>query len=164
DRGPALNAGALPRARQDGDLFHTIRDGVAGSQMPPFRNLTDTEVWQLVSYVRSLAAPGAPGARGRDREAPAPLVVASLRDGREVRRIRKNEATFPVQTADAPGPGRLLDKRTVASVRIENDRPPALELPPLTATDGLTFERLRKAEAEPHNWPMYWGNYRGTHY
>src|SRR5262245_30412969 len=57
DRGPALHAGALPRTREDGDLFHTIREGVAGSQMPPFKNLSDTQVWQLVSYIRSLAPP-----------------------------------------------------------------------------------------------------------
>ena len=55
DRGPALNAGAFTRGREDGDLFHTIREGVPGSQMPPFRGLSDEQVWQLVSYIRSLA-------------------------------------------------------------------------------------------------------------
>src|SRR5262245_18842554 len=28
DRGPALNAGGFAHGNQDGDLFHTIRDGV----------------------------------------------------------------------------------------------------------------------------------------
>jgi PQQ-dependent dehydrogenase (methanol/ethanol family) len=32
------------------------------------------------------------------------------------------------------------------------------------STSPLTFERLRKAAAEPQNWLMYWGNYQGTHY
>ena len=29
---------------------------------------------------------------------------------------------------------------------------------------GVTYERLRNAAAEPHNWLMYWGNYHSTHY
>jgi alcohol dehydrogenase (cytochrome c) len=29
---------------------------------------------------------------------------------------------------------------------------------------GVSYERLVKANAEPHNWLMYWGNYHGTHY
>ena len=33
---------------------------------------------------------------------------------------------------------------------------------PLAA--GVTFDRLRNAQSEPHNWLMYWGNYQGTHY
>ena len=29
---------------------------------------------------------------------------------------------------------------------------------------GVTFDRLVNADAEPQNWLMYWGNFRGTHY
>lgn len=32
------------------------------------------------------------------------------------------------------------------------------------ANTPLTFERLLRAQAEPQNWLMYWGNYDGTHY
>ena len=28
----------------------------------------------------------------------------------------------------------------------------------------LTYERIRGAAREPHNWLTYWGNYQGTHY
>src|SRR5206468_7892403 len=150
---------------QDGDLFHTIRDGVPGSQMPPFKGLTDTQVWQLVSYIRSLSdtkssaatneplpggnaaagealffgkagcaachqvngrgglagpslslagrtpsaalrqkildprTPVAPaatagrGGRGRGA-APPQTIVATMRDGREIRGVRRNEDAF----------------------------------------------------------------------
>jgi mono/diheme cytochrome c family protein len=39
----------------DGEMFRSIRDG-AGDQMPPFKyqGLTETEIWQLVSYIHSL--------------------------------------------------------------------------------------------------------------
>src|SRR5688572_1063855 len=56
DRGPALTTGRFTRGNADGDLFRTIREGVQGSQMPPFRGLSDDQVWQLVSYVQSLAS------------------------------------------------------------------------------------------------------------
>jgi alcohol dehydrogenase (cytochrome c) len=33
-----------------------------------------------------------------------------------------------------------------------------------TIPGGITFDRLLNADAEPHNWLMYWGNFHGTHY
>ena len=36
--------------------------------------------------------------------------------------------------------------------------------PGSTPNPALTFERLRRASSEPHNWLTYWGNYDGTHY
>src|SRR6476646_8704099 len=47
DRGPALDTGAFARGGDDGALFHTIRTGVPGSQMPAFPRLTDNQVWQI---------------------------------------------------------------------------------------------------------------------
>jgi mono/diheme cytochrome c family protein len=65
DRGPALTTTALSHGNADADLFHTIREGIAGTQMPPFARLTDTQTWQLVSYVRSLQGEGTPRRRAR---------------------------------------------------------------------------------------------------
>src|SRR5262245_19420143 len=62
DRGPALNTGAFSRGSNDGDLFRTIREGVSGTQMPPFRAHSDNQVWQLISYVRSLSSSSSAGA------------------------------------------------------------------------------------------------------
>ena len=55
ERAPALDRGAFAHGSEDGDLFHTIRTGVPGSQMPPFPALSDQQIWQLVSYIRSLS-------------------------------------------------------------------------------------------------------------
>ena len=42
---------------------------------------------------------------------------------------------------------------------------PALNPAPIPApAPALTFERLRGAASEPHNWLTYWGDYQGTHY
>jgi alcohol dehydrogenase (cytochrome c) len=268
DRGPALDGGRFTHGNEDGDLFHTIREGVQGTQMPPFRRLTDQQVWQLVSYIRSLSrsgstaatsptgpntgtltngtpaagealffgragcaschqvngrggvtgpdlstagltpaaalrakvtSPGTPmpvaGAargRGRGRGSAAPqTIVATTSDGREIRGVRRNEDTFSVQMVDASGQLHLLDKRTLKSVRTENQslmpsdystRLSATELNDVLAylgtrrerdmkaasavmvPGGVSFERLKNSSAEPHNWLMYWGDFQGTHY
>ena len=52
--GPALNTAGLKHGDSDADLFRTIREGVSGTQMPPYKGLRDEQVWQLVSYIRSL--------------------------------------------------------------------------------------------------------------
>jgi alcohol dehydrogenase (cytochrome c) len=156
DRGPALNAGRLSRGGQDGDLFHVIRAGVPGTQMPPFARLTDQQTWQLVSYIRSLTARAA-------RPAPPPPVVSvRMKDGREVRGVRLNEDTFSIQVADASGAFHLLDKSAIESSRIESEGPPPPA--PTTSAGGVTIDRLAKSGAEPQNWLMYWGDYQSTHY
>jgi alcohol dehydrogenase (cytochrome c) len=61
ERGPALNSGVFSRGNADADLFRTIREGAAGT-MPPFRGFSDDQIWQLVSYLRSLNQPDRPAA------------------------------------------------------------------------------------------------------
>jgi putative heme-binding domain-containing protein len=62
DRAPALT-GRFAHGSEDGDVFHSIREGVPGTAMTPHRELDDRQTWQLVSYIRSLsgAAPLATG-------------------------------------------------------------------------------------------------------
>ena len=190
-RGPALSTGAFAHGSDDGDLFHTIRTGVPGSGMPPFRGLSDEQIWQLVAYIRILIAapPPAPAgasvdggnsasgeglffgkagcgichavngrggvvgpdlsAAGRmpgaalqqkildpgNRAAPVPggagptrggegvqpvTLVVKTQDGREIRGVRRNEDTFSLQMVDATGQLHLLDKMTLADLRVEN--------------------------------------------
>jgi PQQ-dependent dehydrogenase (methanol/ethanol family) len=245
DRGPALDTGAFTHGAEDGDLFHTIREGIAGSQMPPFRALRDDEIWQLVSYIRSLS-PGASAVRaadalngnpangeaiffgkagcavchqidqrggivGPDLSAAARLgidtirqkildpnangrsrtIIATTAGGTQVRGVRRDEDTFTLQMSDASGELHRFDKATLASVRVETaslmpanyaTRLGPQEIDDLLAylgrrrgrdltaasavplSGGVSFERLVKAAAEPHNWLMYWGDYQGTHY
>lgn len=72
DRGPSLATTTLAHDNTDADVFRSIRSGVPGTQMPPFAGPTDTEIWQLVTYVRSLqATPAASGAAASDDGDPA---------------------------------------------------------------------------------------------
>ena len=45
--------------RNDEGLFNTIRRGVSGTEMPAFVSprTTDNDVWQMLAYLRTLAAP-----------------------------------------------------------------------------------------------------------
>ena len=56
DRGPSLARTALTHGNADADVFRAIRAGLPGTQMPPSAAYSDTEVWQLVIYIRSLQA------------------------------------------------------------------------------------------------------------
>ncbi|HEX7793755.1 MAG TPA: PQQ-dependent dehydrogenase, methanol/ethanol family [Vicinamibacterales bacterium] len=252
DRGPALNRAEFAHGNEDGDLFHSIRSGVPGTQMPAFSRLSDEQTWQLVSYVRSLGPgnspastaiasrdaaagealffgkgqcstchevngrggiigpdlsaagslppatlrnkilePARPVPSGRGAAAPPQVVIATTKDGREIRGVRRNEDTFSVQIVDGAGRLQLLDKSTLATYRVETTslmpsdyrtRLSASELDqivgylgtlsarkPVTASDllergGVSAERLAKSSAEAHNWLMYWGDYHSTHY
>ena len=56
-------------------------------------------------------------------------MVARTQDGREIRGVRLNEDTFTLQVMDATGRSHLLDKLTLADVRVE----PTLVLPASTS-------------------------------
>ena len=116
-------------------------------------------------------------------------VEVRLRDGRQLRGIRKNEDTFSLQMMDENEKLQLLLKKDVANVRLTGQSlmPPALVSGPqldhviafLKAAPALdaaaakwtpsadlnvTFQRLTAAEKEPQNWLTYWGDLRGTHH
>jgi len=58
ERGPALSTGAFKHGAKDGELFLNIRNGITGTKMPAFGKLEITQVWQIVSYLRSLNGAG----------------------------------------------------------------------------------------------------------
>jgi cytochrome c oxidase cbb3-type subunit 3 len=43
--------------RTDAGLFKTIKDGVPGTEMPANPRVSDVEAWQILAYLRTLAAP-----------------------------------------------------------------------------------------------------------
>ena len=51
--GPALAVPHIRRAPTDAAMFQVIREGIAGTQMPP-STLPAAQLWQLVAYVRTL--------------------------------------------------------------------------------------------------------------
>ncbi len=53
-RGPALDTGRFSVGNTDANLFHTIHDGIQGTQMPAFSALPADNIWKVISYLRSL--------------------------------------------------------------------------------------------------------------
>ncbi len=62
ERAPALDTGRFKHGGEDFEVFQTIQQGVPGTQMPPFGSLSAEQLWQLVSYVQSLARGGSTAA------------------------------------------------------------------------------------------------------
>jgi alcohol dehydrogenase (cytochrome c) len=134
-------------------------------------------------------APSADGRGGRGGARPL-VVVARMKDGREVRGVRRNEDTFSLQMVDETGRLHLLEKSALSSVRYENrslmpgDYATRLSDPDLQnlvtyltmrkgrdgsvgATGspvGPSYDRLVNARSESQNWLHYWGDFQGTHY
>ena len=67
-RGADLTAGVYRMGGSDPELFHTIRVGVPGSEMPAVR-VTDDEVWRIVGFVKRL------GSQGLSEKAPGDAVA-----------------------------------------------------------------------------------------
>ncbi|HEV2388473.1 MAG TPA: c-type cytochrome [Candidatus Acidoferrales bacterium] len=62
-RGPDLTRGVWTHGASDPEIFRTITQGVQGTLMPA-NDLTDTETWEVIAYLRSLAAATGPAVRG----------------------------------------------------------------------------------------------------
>lgn len=57
-RGANLTSGQYRQGSSDRDLYRVVRNGVAGSEMPPSR-LSESEIWKVVLHLRRLGSAGA---------------------------------------------------------------------------------------------------------
>jgi cytochrome c oxidase cbb3-type subunit 3 len=63
--GPDLTRGTYSTGDADKDLYSVISNGVPGTEMPSFREpLDESNIWRLVTYVRSLSHAGAAAIKG----------------------------------------------------------------------------------------------------
>jgi PQQ-dependent dehydrogenase (methanol/ethanol family) len=58
DRGPALANGSFRHGALDGEIFLNIRGGIKGTGMPAFAQFSTEQIWQVISYLRSLNTGG----------------------------------------------------------------------------------------------------------
>lgn len=65
-RGPDLSSNRWAHGSSDADIFHTITQGVPGTEMPA-NGFEDSEVWALVAYLRSFSPPKQAAAGDRMR-------------------------------------------------------------------------------------------------
>lgn len=118
-------------------------------------------------------------------KAPWTLTEATAKSGQTTRGVRKSEDTFTLYLMGEEQKWHFLDKRDLVISRKQQAHntlntdseasigafllkaplsyEPSAEWKP--APDmNVTFSRLRKAAAEPHNWLTYWGDLAGHHY
>ena len=55
ERGPALGGGRDYVRSTDAEIFHAVKSGIPNTGMPP-SGLSETEIWKVVAYIRSLRA------------------------------------------------------------------------------------------------------------
>ncbi len=116
-------------------------------------------------------------------------VRVKTKDGEEVRGVRHAEDNHTLILTDQQGTLRRFDKQDLVEQHAEFLMPTnygqvlsadeiqnlMAYLKSLKARDlsqtiladvpgGLSFDRLRNAQAEPQNWLTYWGGYQGLHY
>ena len=121
---PELDAFGWQAARTDAQLGGVIRAGVAGSAMPPGRELNDAELRAVVGFVRTLALedPGVAvaGERTPDQSAREvmALVEAALAAGRAGRADEANDRAFDAYIAFEPleTPARAKSPGLVATM------------------------------------------------
>ena len=69
-RGPDLTRSQKRHGNSDSDLFRTINQGIPGTAMPPNGTtgqgvgMTDEEIWQIITYLRSVQARSREQSRG----------------------------------------------------------------------------------------------------
>lgn len=59
-RGSDLTTGDWVHGGSDAQIFQTIRAGVVGTEMPGHANMSEEEIWMVITYLRTLSAPGGP--------------------------------------------------------------------------------------------------------
>ncbi|MEO8737646.1 MAG: PQQ-binding-like beta-propeller repeat protein, partial [Edaphobacter sp.] len=138
----------------------------------------------------SITKPNKAAPRSYFSRGPSRLTVKA-RDGREIRGVLVAEDGYTLILRDVHGTihrfnvADLLDRKDEAKSLMPDNyaqtlTPPEIEdlvayLKTLKSPDstkiaqakipgGLSFERLRNANAEPQNWPTYWGDYQGHHF
>ena len=127
DRAPALTTTRFVHGNDDADVFHTIRSGISGTQMPPFGGLSDEQIWQLVTYIRRLQST-APA----DRASPA--------------------ATMPTEGNAAAGEALFFGKAACATCHEVNGRG-GIAGPDLSGAGRLSPATLRQTIIDPNSGP-----------
>jgi PQQ-dependent dehydrogenase (methanol/ethanol family) len=143
------------------------------------------------AYLRGVIANPNASTGGPQRWFRPSAVTVKTRDGEEVTGMERAQDNYTLIMTDLSGKLRKFDRKDILSERngtksLMPDNysqmlsPSEMEdliayLKSLKARDlsktiqedvpgGLSFARLRNADAEPQNWLTYWGNYQGQHF
>jgi cytochrome c oxidase cbb3-type subunit 3 len=128
--GPSLIDSREVRRETDQELFHSIRAGVAGTDMPPF-SFPDEQIRQLVSFVRSLSAPAIDSNPPGDARAGREIFFG--KGGCSGCHMIRGEGGFP-----GPDLSEIGSTRTLAQLRQALLQPDARPLPEFRGVIAIT--------------------------
>jgi alcohol dehydrogenase (cytochrome c) len=156
--GPDLT-GLVASGATDERLFQTIRNGVAGSVMPPSA-ASEEDLRALVAYVKSLAPVAARGTDARPTIERPPLVRIVTRGGEIIVGEKRNEDAFSIQIREVTGRLRGLLKADVAESTIVAAAPTPS---PRSAGDGgrVAYRDILDGLKDPSRWLTFSGDYSG---
>lgn len=131
-RGPSLTSGIFYHGATDADLLQNISDGIPGTSMPGVFFSSD-QVWQLVSYVRSLSAareapPAGNAARGerlfREKGCLGCHIVRGEGgvNGPDLTLIGSQRSAAHLRSAIVTPGDKVLREHWTANVTLENGR------------------------------------------
>jgi cytochrome c oxidase cbb3-type subunit 3 len=145
-RGPSLADGRQVRRASDQQLFNSIKNGVPGSDMPPFP-LPDEKIWQLVAFARSLSAPALASRPPGDVQAGRELFFG--KGGCSTCHMIRGEGGFPGPDLSDIGATRTLEQ--LREALLDPNARPAEDFRGVTVVtrDGRRVEGVAK----------YHGNY-----
>ncbi|MBI4516155.1 MAG: c-type cytochrome [Deltaproteobacteria bacterium] len=142
--------------RTEAELFDLVRNGVAGTAMPAFRNLTEDERWSAIAFLRLLSLGGPGGGSGPappSTGAPASQGAAAASALAETRRLLA--AALAAYRARQPQTLALVSD---AYFEFEpSEKPLAVRAPGLTRQIEARFLELRALVSRPDAEPQVAG-------
>jgi putative heme-binding domain-containing protein len=139
--GPALADGRRVRGLDDGQLLQAIRKGVPGTDMPP-SPLAETQLKQVVSFLRNLSAPAIDAAAPGDPQAGRDIFFGKA-GCTHCHAIRGNGGFLGPDLTDI-GASRTLSQLRAALLEPNKRRIEGFEPVIVTMADGRRFEGIAR--------------------
>ena len=145
-RGSDLTTGDWVHGGTDAQIFKTIRAGVPGTEMPQHINMSEEEIWMVISYLRTLSSPGGPAPEKGDAARGEQLFWARDRGN-----CGQCHMVGPRGGRIGPNLGRIGAARSVAALEREIRRPAEVipvgfETVTIVTRDGKRIRGARKNE------------------
>jgi putative heme-binding domain-containing protein len=153
-RGPDLTRAQKRHGKTDGDLYHTINDGIPSTAMPPNGTtsqgvgMTVQEIWQVIAYIRSIekkseSAPGGNAEHGDKLfHGAAGCYVCHMINGKGGRLGPELTNVTAARSTESIVESIRYPSRRLATGLIENTKefPQEYETVTVVSGDGQTFK------------------------
>ncbi|HSU61844.1 MAG TPA: c-type cytochrome [Bryobacteraceae bacterium] len=140
-RGPNLAENPDLQTMSDGQLFHTIQQGIPGTAMPP-SNLPDNDTWEVAAFLRSLNDPISENPVAGDPEAGRKLYYGAAHCS-DCHAIRGQGGFLG---SDLSNIGARMTAKQLRQAIINPDASPHIGFEPVSVTrkDGMEFKGVAR--------------------